>query len=152
MGCILAKNASLAAASSSLESRRPNREKDRSVESAPVALQASLPSVETAADVPDAGIRQEDTERPPEERQPRRSRSRPEPRLSNPPGNVHGEQVAAGWPAWLSRVAAEALQGWTPHRSDRYEKINKARFPFVSIIFADFFWGFVLKNGIFVPI
>lgn len=55
-----------------------------------------------------------------------RRRSKPNPRLSNPPKNIHGEQVAAGWPAWLSAVAGEAINGWTPRRADTFEKIDKA--------------------------
>ncbi|CAI9771040.1 unnamed protein product [Fraxinus pennsylvanica] len=60
-------------------------------------------------------------------RQPRgeRRRSRPNPRLSNPPKNIHGEQVAAGWPVWLSAVAGEAINGWTPRRADTFEKLDK---------------------------
>ncbi|KAL1548512.1 [pyruvate dehydrogenase (acetyl-transferring)] kinase [Salvia divinorum] len=52
-------------------------------------------------------------------------RSRPNPRLSNPPKNVHGEQVAAGWPSWLVAVAGEALSGWIPRRADTFEKLDK---------------------------
>ncbi|XAR54596.1 Cyclin-dependent kinase [Bertholletia excelsa] len=54
-----------------------------------------------------------------------RRRSRPNPRLSNPPKCVHGEQVAAGWPSWLSAVAGEAISGWTPRRADTFEKLAK---------------------------
>ncbi|CAA0834798.1 Probable serine/threonine-protein kinase [Striga hermonthica] len=54
-----------------------------------------------------------------------RRRSRPNPRLSNPPKHIHGEQVAAGWPSWLSAVAGEAINGWTPRRADSFEKIDK---------------------------
>ncbi|KAI3703674.1 hypothetical protein L1987_73866 [Smallanthus sonchifolius] len=54
-----------------------------------------------------------------------RRRSKPNPRLSNPTKNLHGEQVAAGWPAWLSAVAGEAINGWVPRRADTFEKINK---------------------------
>lgn len=57
-----------------------------------------------------------------------RRRSKPNPRLSNPPKNIHGEQVAAGWPSWLSAVAGEAINGWTPRRADTFEKIDKASF------------------------
>lgn len=55
----------------------------------------------------------------------RRRSSRPNPRLSNPPKNIQGEQVAAGWPSWLSAVAGEAINGWTPRRADTFEKIDK---------------------------
>ena len=56
---------------------------------------------------------------------PRRRSSRPNPRLSNLPKHVHGEQVAAGWPSWLSAVAGEAINGWTPRRADSFEKLDK---------------------------
>ncbi|WCJ23553.1 Protein kinase superfamily protein [Euphorbia peplus] len=55
----------------------------------------------------------------------RRRSSRPNPRLSNPPKNLQGEQVAAGWPSWLSAVAGEAINGWIPRRADTFEKIDK---------------------------
>uniref|UniRef100_A0AA96SJB3 [RNA-polymerase]-subunit kinase n=1 Tax=Phyllostachys edulis TaxID=38705 RepID=A0AA96SJB3_PHYED len=38
---------------------------------------------------------------------------------------ARGEQVAAGWPAWLSAVAGEAIDGWSPRRADSFEKIDK---------------------------
>jgi cyclin-dependent kinase 12/13 len=38
---------------------------------------------------------------------------------------ARGEQVAAGWPAWLSAVAGDAIDGWTPRRADSFEKIDK---------------------------
>ncbi|XP_042020214.1 probable serine/threonine-protein kinase At1g54610 isoform X1 [Salvia splendens] len=74
------------------------------------------------------GGQKEEVERKDENaRRPRggRRRSRPNPRLSNPPKNIHGEQVAAGWPSWLSAVAGEAINGWTPRRADSFEKIDK---------------------------
>ncbi|CAL9207552.1 unnamed protein product [Musa hybrid cultivar] len=131
MGCVLAKQASARPSPASVDLSR-RREKERPSGPAHVASgrksQASIPTVETVADAPDAAVRVEDTERPPVERQPRRRRPRPDPRLSNLPGHVHGEQVAAGWPAWLSRAAGEAIKGWTPRRADTFEKIDKARF------------------------
>eukprot|EP00268_Persea_americana_P034608 TRINITY_DN3422_c0_g1_i1.p1 TRINITY_DN3422_c0_g1~~TRINITY_DN3422_c0_g1_i1.p1 ORF type:complete len:556 (+),score=132.19 TRINITY_DN3422_c0_g1_i1:423-2090(+) len=54
-----------------------------------------------------------------------RRRGKPNPRLSNLPKSVFGEQVAAGWPSWLSAVAGEAIEGWTPRRADSFEKIDK---------------------------
>ncbi|KAK9077725.1 hypothetical protein SSX86_006062 [Deinandra increscens subsp. villosa] len=54
-----------------------------------------------------------------------RRRSKPNPRLSNPTKNIHGEQVAAGWPPWLSAVAGEAINGWIPRRANTFEKIDK---------------------------
>jgi hypothetical protein len=46
-------------------------------------------------------------------------------RLGNLNKYVEGEQVAAGWPAWLSVVAGEAIQGWVPLRPDAFEKLEK---------------------------
>ncbi|KAF3773357.1 putative serine/threonine-protein kinase [Nymphaea thermarum] len=60
---------------------------------------------------------------PAERRERRRVKSNP--RLSNPPGHLHGEQVAAGWPAWLSQVAGEAINGWVPRRADSFQKLDK---------------------------
>ncbi|RZC71774.1 hypothetical protein C5167_034936 [Papaver somniferum] len=46
-------------------------------------------------------------------------------RLGNLQRYVKGEQIAAGWPAWLSAVAGEAIQGWVPLRADSFEKLEK---------------------------
>ncbi|KAE8798631.1 putative serine/threonine-protein kinase [Hordeum vulgare] len=60
------------------------------------------------------------------ERRFRSSRSVAEARLGGSFANrARGEQVAAGWPAWLSAVAGEAIDGWTPRRADSFEKIDK---------------------------
>ncbi|KAK4354241.1 hypothetical protein RND71_026435 [Anisodus tanguticus] len=44
-------------------------------------------------------------------------------------GNLHkyveGEQVAAGWPAWLSTFAAEAIHGWLPLKPESFQKLEK---------------------------
>lgn len=37
------------------------------------------------------------------------------------------EHVAAGWPAWLSAVAGEAIDGWIPLKSDNFERCEKVR-------------------------
>lgn len=46
-------------------------------------------------------------------------------RIVSMPHGVRGEQSAAGWPTWLSSVAAEAIQGWLPRSADSFEKLNK---------------------------
>ncbi|KAK6128865.1 hypothetical protein DH2020_037382 [Rehmannia glutinosa] len=38
---------------------------------------------------------------------------------------TEGEHVAAGWPAWLSAVAGEAIDGWLPMRSDKFKRLEK---------------------------
>eukprot|EP00252_Welwitschia_mirabilis_P018748 TRINITY_DN4185_c0_g1_i5.p1 TRINITY_DN4185_c0_g1~~TRINITY_DN4185_c0_g1_i5.p1 ORF type:complete len:608 (-),score=117.55 TRINITY_DN4185_c0_g1_i5:212-2035(-) len=58
-------------------------------------------------------------------REHRRKERHPNPRLSNPPKHVLGEQVAAGWPPWLSEVAGEAIKGLIPRRADSYQKLQK---------------------------
>lgn len=63
----------------------------------------------------------------------RRSKLNPNPRLSNPPKHLQGEQVAAGWPSWLTTVCGEALNGWIPRKADTFEKIDK-----VSLCFCQF--------------
>ncbi|KAK8931211.1 putative serine/threonine-protein kinase [Platanthera zijinensis] len=42
-----------------------------------------------------------------------------------PVNGFSGEHVAAGWPAWLTNVAAEAVNGWLPRRADSFEKLDK---------------------------
>ncbi len=47
-------------------------------------------------------------------------------RLSHiPTKNEEAEQVAAGWPGWLSAVAGEALKGWIPRHAASFEKLDK---------------------------
>ncbi|KAF5961553.1 hypothetical protein HYC85_002762 [Camellia sinensis] len=48
-------------------------------------------------------------------------------RLGNLQKYVEGEQVAAGWPAWLSAVAGEAIHGWVPLSVDSFEKLEKVK-------------------------
>ncbi|WCJ25663.1 Protein kinase superfamily protein [Euphorbia peplus] len=39
--------------------------------------------------------------------------------------NVAAEQIAAGWPSWLSSAAAEAIHGWVPLKADAFVKLEK---------------------------
>ncbi|KAM5581318.1 putative serine/threonine-protein kinase [Rosa sericea] len=39
--------------------------------------------------------------------------------------SLESEQVAAGWPSWLSAAAGEAIYGWVPLKADAYEKLEK---------------------------
>ncbi|XP_020252984.1 probable serine/threonine-protein kinase At1g09600 isoform X4 [Asparagus officinalis] len=38
---------------------------------------------------------------------------------------VSTEYVIAGWPSWLTSVAAEAIKGWLPRRAESFEKLDK---------------------------
>ncbi|XP_078446548.1 putative serine/threonine-protein kinase At1g54610 [Wolffia australiana] len=55
---------------------------------------------------------------------PERSR-KPDPRSGILPRQAYAEQIAAGWPPWLSHVAGEAIQGMVPRRADSFKKIAK---------------------------
>ncbi|KAK4393146.1 protein IMPAIRED IN BABA-INDUCED STERILITY 1 [Sesamum angolense] len=38
---------------------------------------------------------------------------------------AESEHVNAGWPAWLTAVAGEAIEGWEPLKSDAFERLEK---------------------------
>ncbi|PSS31830.1 Serine/threonine-protein kinase [Actinidia chinensis var. chinensis] len=46
-------------------------------------------------------------------------------RMISLPHATEREQIAAGWPSWLTSVAGEAVQGWLPRSADSFEKLNK---------------------------
>ncbi|XP_020580224.1 probable serine/threonine-protein kinase At1g54610 isoform X1 [Phalaenopsis equestris] len=46
-------------------------------------------------------------------------------RLGNFHKDTEGEQVAAGWPRWLTAVAAKAIHGWVPLKAENFEKWDK---------------------------
>ncbi|KAJ8541830.1 hypothetical protein K7X08_002646 [Anisodus acutangulus] len=46
-------------------------------------------------------------------------------RVVSMPNGVRGELGAAGWPSWLTSVAADAIQGWLPRSAESFEKLNK---------------------------
>ncbi|KAE9620642.1 hypothetical protein Lal_00019313 [Lupinus albus] len=47
------------------------------------------------------------------------------PSFGRVPKAVEGEQVAAGWPYWLSSVASEAIKGWIPRSANTFERLHK---------------------------
>ncbi|KAG2244156.1 hypothetical protein Bca52824_094014 [Brassica carinata] len=74
--------------------------------------------------VPVAGVDEikEENEKPKGES---KRTNKADPRKSNPPKHLIGEQVVAGWPSWLSEICGEALNGWLPRKADSFEKIEK---------------------------
>lgn len=46
-------------------------------------------------------------------------------RFGNIKNYMQGEQVAAGWPHWLSAAAAEAVQGLVPLKTESFQKLDK---------------------------
>lgn len=41
--------------------------------------------------------------------------------------HVNAEQISAGWPAWLTAAAPEAVHGLVPLRAEAFEKLDKVR-------------------------
>lgn len=65
-------------------------------------------------------------------------------RLGNLHRYIEGEQVAAGWPAWLTTVAGEAIHGWVPLKAESFEKLEKVM---RGIYGKQFFWEeFMVSN------
>lgn len=46
-------------------------------------------------------------------------------RIVSMPNGAKGEQVAAGWPSWLSSVAGDAIKGLLPRRAESFQKLDK---------------------------
>ena len=64
--------------------------------------------------------------------------------MSNPSKHWRGEQVAAGWPSWLSDACGEALNGWVPRKADTFEKIDKViHEKTLTLFFLFLFWVFL---------
>ncbi|KAG6435480.1 hypothetical protein SASPL_100354 [Salvia splendens] len=126
MGCAFGKDISESGSPSGngvVDRRREKgRERELSVtaESGERKVESSV-SKANGGEVQNGGVKKEDL-KDGIVRQSRNEKRRvkPNPRLSNPRNNVHGEQVAAGWPSWLVAVAGEALSG-------TYSNVYKAR-------------------------
>ncbi|XP_066391464.1 probable serine/threonine-protein kinase At1g54610 [Miscanthus floridulus] len=134
MGCVHGRPTTSSPAPVATSSRR----RDHPAVTQP--QQEGVDSSDAAATVPPADAAapdQQAAEKPEKVKRERRSRSsrsaaaaaaaaHAEVRLGGSFANkARGEQVAAGWPAWLSAVAGEAIGGWTPRRADSFEKIDK---------------------------
>ncbi|GAB4851231.1 hypothetical protein Ancab_030527 [Ancistrocladus abbreviatus] len=124
MGCVFGREVSAAGGGvvkerdgvSSATARREKESVEVKSDAASVGVQVQQNGDDKREEVRDGNQRQ---------RGEKRRSSRMNPRLSNPPKHIHGEQVAAGWPSWLSAVAGEAINGWIPRRADTFEKLDK---------------------------
>lgn len=132
MGCVISRESS-----SGVESESKGVKKDLSVESNRKVDDVVVVKVDSEAhvggEVPVGGSEAQKEENGHESQRPpkgERRRSKPNPRLSNLPKQAWGEQVAAGWPPWLTAVCGEALNGWIPRKADTFEKIDKVCFLF----------------------
>lgn len=56
------------------------------------------------------------------------------PGLGRVPKASEGEQVAAGWPIWLSSVAGEAIKGWIPRSANTFERFYKVSYHLVCSV------------------
>lgn len=131
MGCVFGKEISASGPSSSeivAADKKRDRNKDTNIESGTAEKDLNV-NVETSnsngGQEEQNGVVQKVEKDGNVRRRGEKRRSKLNPRLSNPTKNLHGEQVAAGWPAWLSAVAGEAINGWIPRRADTFEKIDK---------------------------
>ncbi|PSS26715.1 Serine/threonine-protein kinase [Actinidia chinensis var. chinensis] len=129
MGCVLGREVSSGIVSKAKEEKRAV-ENERRTKNLSVESSRTLHVEETRIDNDKSGVsngvtRKEEKVDGDRRSQGERRRSKPNPRLSNPPKHKHGEQVAAGWPSWLSAHVGEAIDGWLPRRADTFEKIDK---------------------------
>lgn len=153
MGCVHGRPASSlpSPSPSAASERRRQKERRRHGEGAGVeAAEARDPAPEKEAAPPrkeqGGGGGGGDGEAPPPRRERRRA-PKPDPRLGSFSSRARGEQVAAGWPAWLSAVAGEAINGWTPRRADTFEKIDKVLLPISTSFFRFLHLRITLKLG-----
>ncbi|KAA3468654.1 putative serine/threonine-protein kinase isoform X2 [Gossypium australe] len=120
MGCVLGREVSSGIVSESRESKNGSFESDRRVDN------VTVPNTDAnVVEVENEGTQEEEKADGKTKQRGERRKSKPNPRLSNLPKHLRGEQVAAGWPSWLSDACGEALNGWIPRRADTFEKIDK---------------------------
>ncbi|KAK3127964.1 hypothetical protein QOZ80_7AG0580720 [Eleusine coracana subsp. coracana] len=131
MGCVHGRPATSSPAAVSASRRRDHPSTAAAVSQ---SQQEGVASSAAPAEAAPEQAAAEKAEKPAQVKRERRSRSsrsaaaaaHAEVRLGGSFANkARGEQVAAGWPAWLSAVAGEAIDGWTPRRADSFEKIDK---------------------------
>ncbi|XP_002512278.2 probable serine/threonine-protein kinase At1g54610 [Ricinus communis] len=121
MGCVLGREVSSGIVSESREVKHPSVESSRTLDND----SATKTDTSSFVEIQNEESQKEDKSEGDKKSKAERRRSRPNPRLSNPPKHLRGVQVAAGWPPWLSAVCGEALNGWIPRRADTFEKIDK---------------------------
>jgi hypothetical protein len=134
MGCVASKNAvSVTPAADSSGALRDRGQPRAPVPSGPVPLPVPAAAVSSLRSSSSTARRSEKVKDDAEEQGkavvavPAASRSF---RLRSLRKSLEGEQVAAGWPPWLSAVAGEAIQGWIPLKADSFEKLEKVLWSF----------------------
>ncbi|CAM0906581.1 unnamed protein product [Alopecurus aequalis] len=132
MGCVASKNGGsvnpAADWSGAHRGRRPSRAPEPELSARPLHVSAS--SLRTSVAAAAAATQAKLLEKKDEAAEPGKavgslavaSRSF---RLRSLRMSLEGEQVAAGWPSWLSAVAGEAIQGWIPLKADDFQKLEQ---------------------------
>ncbi|CAF2011915.1 hypothetical protein Bca4012_079086 [Brassica carinata] len=126
MGCVLGRPVSSSDSVSGSRHQDSTRVESKRIEVKETVATSIRIEAETISSivVPVPGVDEikEENEKPKGES--KRS-NKADPRKSIPPKHLIGEQVAAGWPSWLSEICGEALNGWLPRKADSFEKIEK---------------------------
>ncbi|KAK4755475.1 hypothetical protein SAY87_009232 [Trapa incisa] len=136
MGCVLAKESShVVAFGSKREEKNPRGESGRKEGGSAAKVEESSRNRdveevreggETVKGEEEAEEKVEESDHHKPSRESRqRSRQNANPRIQNVPKQSRAEQVAAGWPSWLTEICGEALRGWVPRRANTFEKIDK---------------------------
>ncbi|XP_042499434.1 probable serine/threonine-protein kinase At1g54610 isoform X2 [Macadamia integrifolia] len=135
MGCIVCKRAA------GDDRKRPGVSEDRQFKAEEQPSDATV----NGSRVGKEGVRRErervhrhrtgDFAPPPQQPERRQSKTNPKPKpkpkpkpeqkLSPNPNPAPALRSQQAWPSWLSAVAGEAIDGWTPRRADTFEKIDK---------------------------
>ncbi|KAE8688507.1 putative serine/threonine-protein kinase [Hibiscus syriacus] len=120
MGCVLGREVSSGIVSESRKNKNGSFESNREVDN------VSVPRTDASVvEFENEGTQEEEKADGKRKQRVEGRKPKPNPRLSNIPKHLRGEQVAAGWPSWLSDACGEALNGWIPRRADTFEKIDK---------------------------
>ncbi|KAL5215119.1 hypothetical protein ABZP36_004271 [Zizania latifolia] len=111
-----AATASDAARAAILEPALPDDEENQAAAAALVPDTVETTGANTALEVEEQGLVSSGS----------RNQGAPKQRLLvDVPNGVDLEHLAAGWPRWLTEVAAEAVRGWLPRKSESFEKLDK---------------------------
>lgn len=122
MGCVISREVSSGIVSEAKEEKNLSAQSNKKIDAVlETKVDRNVVEVQNG-EIKEAGKNGGDGgKQPPGERR----RSRANPRLSSLPKHSRGEQVAVGWPPWLTDVCGEALKGLIPRRADSFEKIDK---------------------------
>ncbi|KAL6657659.1 hypothetical protein ACP70R_005439 [Stipagrostis hirtigluma subsp. patula] len=127
MGCVASKNAVSVTPAADSSGALRDRAHPPAPAAAPVPLPApavSVPSLRSLSSAARRSEKKDEAEEPGKAVVAVAAASRSF-RLRSLRKSLEGEQVAAGWPPWLSAVAGEAIQGWIPLKADSFEKLEK---------------------------